>query len=162
MFAKHLLLKKRQCLMEEVYILIRLKNYTFHLQEQTYQYVGVCSSVCRSILFHVQEGTRHMGHWISAQNPLARRAWKARRLFGRGRGTTRKAARTIIQRGASPQAMYSAKVFGLAPTRRQAIRRHLGATFSARKQGRCLTTMLAIEFGRADPAVQSTVDLANT
>ena len=80
-----------------------------------------------------------------------RRAHKIQRLAKLG-SKVRGAAKKLLLLGALPQASYSAKVFGAAPSQVTKWRRSLRKLTVASKAGRCLTTQLAISVDTSDPA----------
>ncbi len=71
----------------------------------------------------------------------------------------RKIGARLILTGALPQASYAWKVLGVAPSVLQQRRRALTSTLARGTAGRCLTTLLALEVRKKDPAFTTVFQL---
>ena len=60
--------------------------------------------------------------------------------------------RRLFLGGVYPQSMYGVQQFGLSPTAVRSLRRQAARACSTLDQGRCLTSLLALEMGEHDPA----------
>ena len=69
------------------------------------------------------------------------------------------AGKRLFTTGVAPQGFYHSKVFGLPPSTILAFRRGAGAVCAPKRKGRCLTALLAIEYGKDDPAVAVPIGL---
>ena len=70
-----------------------------------------------------------------------------------------KGGRHLFKTGVAPQACYHAKVHGMPPSTVLSVRRGASAACAPKRNGRCLTALLAIEYGKEDPAVSIPVGL---
>jgi len=85
---------------------------------------------------------------------------KATKFAKLARTTRRgKTCRRLFTSGVIPQAGYSAKIYGMPPSKIMKLRTLAGSMLNNAKRGRCLTTRLALDFKDTDPGINIPMSL---
>jgi ribonuclease HI len=67
--------------------------------------------------------------------------------------------RHLFKTGVAPQAFYHTKIHGMPPSSITLTRRGAASVCAPKRSGRCLTALLALEYGKDDPAVAIPIGL---